>query len=798
MRTTCLFPIGTLLIVIAVHGCGNGDNGDDCRPNAGTICKQGEVFWVDSCGNEGDKAGDCDCGCNADFTGCKEPCDCVPSCSGKECGPNGCGGTCPPGCGAGETCNVSTGQCEGCTPTCSGRECGSDGCGGTCPPGCGASETCNESTGQCEQCTPSCFGKECGPDGCGGTCPPGCGAGETCNEATGQCEGCTPSCSGRECGPDGCGGTCPPGCSAGESCSVDGLCVQSECGGQPLTIQGELLTNVANVPFDSATVSIQHKRDIDEYEDGCITYIDINLFYSSGCTLHVSAGEQYSSPTGLAIQSIEFSADSFCPNFPDATEGTYENSGGLVVAEIAPGVTEVPGYNVAESCVATTLTVKLEGTLNRSADPLDLDISYTEIIISGEFVSAGSASSSCPCVPNCSGKQCGDDGCGGSCGTCTGATEYCTSSGLCADDCAGRECGTSPRGFNCGNCLGATEFCNPSGQCMDDCSGIQCGSSPRGFDCGDCPGATEFCDMNGQCVDDCSGRQCGSSPNYGFDCGTCPGATDWCNQSGLCVDDCASVDCGPSPNAGHDCGNCVVGLCISGSCVDNLVSIQGGTFNMGSDTGHINERPVHLVTVSSFELMRTEVPVDLYRQCVDAGYCTTPDTGTRCNWDVAGRNSHPVNCVDWHQASTFCEWVGGRLPSEAEWEFAARSGGLDIAFPWGEQSATCQYAVMLDWLEGGPGCGQYSTSPTCSKTSGNTTQGLCDMAGNLFEWAQDWYHSNYNGAPTDGSAWELPVGTDRVTHGGSWNDGEDYIRASFRGHEQPTIRNEYIGFRCAR
>ena len=112
-----------------------------------------------------------------------------------------------------------------CIQDCSGRECGPDGCGGTCAPGCGAGETCNESTGQCEGCTPACAGKECGPDGCGSTCAPGCGAGETCNDSIGQCEGCIPNCSGKECGDDGCGGSCGS-CSANEACEHN-TCVLS-------------------------------------------------------------------------------------------------------------------------------------------------------------------------------------------------------------------------------------------------------------------------------------------------------------------------------------------------------------------------------------------------------------------------------------------------------------------------------------------------------------------------------------------------------------------------------------------
>ena len=216
---------------------------------------------------------------------------------------------------------------------------------------------------------------------------------------------------------------------------------------------------------------------------------------------------------------------------------------------------------------------------------------------------------------------------------------------------------------------------------------------------------------------------------------------------------------------------------------------------MGSDAGDADERPVHQVTVSSFEMMHTEVTLEFYGQCVNDGACTAPDTGTFCNWEVAGRDYHPVNCVDWNQAKSFCDWAGGRLPSEAEWEYAARGRGQDIEYPWGDQTATCQYAVMDD---GPSGCGHDSTWSVCSKTAGNTAQGLCDMAGNVLEWVQDWYHGSYSGAPADGSAWEDPVGDKRVKRGGSWYGFADSLRTSHRNLGYPDSRNFYNGFRCAR
>ncbi|MGI6682080.1 MAG: SUMF1/EgtB/PvdO family nonheme iron enzyme [Myxococcota bacterium] len=229
------------------------------------------------------------------------------------------------------------------------------------------------------------------------------------------------------------------------------------------------------------------------------------------------------------------------------------------------------------------------------------------------------------------------------------------------------------------------------------------------------------------------------------------------------------------------------------------VRIPGGSFNMGSNDGdsYDNEKPVHRVTVRTFEMTKTQVTVEQYKACVDAGACTAPDTGGSCNWGQSDRGKHPINCVDWHQAQAYAKWAGGRLPSEAEWEYAARSGGRDWKYPWGNENATCERAVMDDGS--GNGCGRGNTTwPVCSKPKGNTTHGLCDMAGNVWEWVQDWYHDSYKGAPTDGSAWEKPTGSFRVGRGGSWYDSASYVRAANRDFGDPRRRSDCLGFRLAK
>jgi formylglycine-generating enzyme required for sulfatase activity len=212
------------------------------------------------------------------------------------------------------------------------------------------------------------------------------------------------------------------------------------------------------------------------------------------------------------------------------------------------------------------------------------------------------------------------------------------------------------------------------------------------------------------------------------------------------------------------------------------VRIPGGTFTMGSND-YYDAQP-HRVTVKSFQLAKTLVTNKQYRACVDAGACTAPGS-------YSGGDDHPVVNVDWNQAKAFSEWVGGRLPSEAEWEYAARSAGKDRKYPWGDEDATCKRAVIS-------GCGYNSTAPVCSKPAGNTMQGLCDMAGNAWEWVQDWYHNSYDGAPSDGSAWENPTGSYRVLRGGSWCYDAGFARSAYRDSNDPGSRSNNFGFRPAR
>ena len=212
-----------------------------------------------------------------------------------------------------------------------------------------------------------------------------------------------------------------------------------------------------------------------------------------------------------------------------------------------------------------------------------------------------------------------------------------------------------------------------------------------------------------------------------------------------------------------------------------MIRILGGTFEMRG----------HSVTVASFEISKTEVTVAQYRICVEEGDCVEPRQGEFCNWGVAGKDNHPVNCVSWNAAKAYAEWFEARLPSEAEWEYAARSGGLDRDYPWGDTEPTCDLAVIQ-------GCSS-GTQPVCSAVDGNTAQGLCDMAGNVWEWVEDDWSSSSVGAPEDGSAWvDSPRASLRVRRGGSWRVFPLFARVAFRPWGVPSGRSDDLGFRVAR
>jgi formylglycine-generating enzyme required for sulfatase activity len=218
----------------------------------------------------------------------------------------------------------------------------------------------------------------------------------------------------------------------------------------------------------------------------------------------------------------------------------------------------------------------------------------------------------------------------------------------------------------------------------------------------------------------------------------------------------------------------------------DTVAVPEGTFAMGSNDGDEDERPIHRAHVAAFAIDRTEVTVGAYRGCVAGGACTAAGTGRYCNG--AGKDEHPANCVSWDQARVYCAWKGGRLPSEAEWEFAAR-GADGRAYPWGNDAPRAQ----LCWDGDGSELGRGRRLGTCAvgaHPAGKSPFGAEDLAGNVWEWTADLYTESYTAAPGDAL---------RVARGGTWFgfDAKD-VRAAVRYRAIATTQSYGIGFRCVR
>ncbi len=239
--------------------------------------------------------------------------------------------------------------------------------------------------------------------------------------------------------------------------------------------------------------------------------------------------------------------------------------------------------------------------------------------------------------------------------------------------------------------------------------------------------------------------------------------------------------------------------------VKGMVEVPAGQFLRGTrGGGDDDERPQREIHLDGFWIDKYEVTVDDYARCVSAGACSEPSSSAKnCsgdfakynNWGKPGRGKHPVNCVDWDQAVAYCKWAGKRLPTEAQWEKAAR-GTDGRTYPWGEAEPSCEYAVMG---RGGDGCGRESTWEVGSKAKGVSPYGAYDMAGNVFEWTADWYGEDYYEQSPARNPMGPESGSSRVTRGASWGVNFDaHLRAADRSRSTPSGTSYNLGLRCAR
>jgi formylglycine-generating enzyme required for sulfatase activity len=255
-----------------------------------------------------------------------------------------------------------------------------------------------------------------------------------------------------------------------------------------------------------------------------------------------------------------------------------------------------------------------------------------------------------------------------------------------------------------------------------------------------------------------------------------------------------------------------------------MVYVPAGTFWMGSTSteiedavaacvanggsedlcrrSHNAEAPRHEIYLDAFWIDRTEVTNAQYRKCVEAGVCEKPTT---CDWGAPTYNDgskvdHPVVCVDWNAARTYCQWAGKRLPTEAEWEKAARGTDGRI-YPWGNAfdgrrvnfcDINCEFGHNnKDWDDG-----YAEAAPVGSYADGASPYGGWDMAGNVWEWVSDWYNDNYYHVSPNSNPPGPDTGMYKVLRGGAWNRDWDRTRAAQRRDHNPSDRASIFGLRC--
>ena len=228
-----------------------------------------------------------------------------------------------------------------------------------------------------------------------------------------------------------------------------------------------------------------------------------------------------------------------------------------------------------------------------------------------------------------------------------------------------------------------------------------------------------------------------------------------------------------------------------------MAPIPAECFDMGDpfSEGWSWERPVHNVCIIAFEMDVYEVTNAQYRACVEAGTCTVPDSFSSYTRPSYYGNpiygDFPVIRVNWHQAKAYCTWAGKRLPTEAEWEYAARGGLEGKRYPWGD---TISGTDANYWYSGDPW--DNDTSPVGYYAPNG--YGLYDMAGNVWEWVNDWYQEDYYAeSPVNDPPGPLS-GTYRVLRGGSWFYEARFLRVAYRGVKAPGDVSDSFGFRCAR
>jgi len=384
--------------------------------------------------------------------------------------------------------------------------------------------------------------------------------------------------------------------------------------------------------------------------------------------------------------------------------------------------------------------------------------------------------------------------------------------------------------------------------CSDACTvepGYACGGEPsKCSDIDECqPGGGNDCDANAACTNTVGGFNCACNSGFTGDGVSCVNVDECtknaasCGAHTSCTDTPGSFECKCATGYAGDGVTCAPQSCaalISGCGVGTnddccaAPSLAGGGFTMGVST---------VGKVATFELDKYEVTVGRFRAYVNAyagppaenagahpliagsGWQTAWNSAiaadkaaltaaVQCDagfqtWNDAGNSDFlPMNCVSWYEAFAFCAWDGGRLPTDLEWQYAAKGGSDNRIYPWGDapvpsgsKDSTEAYADYNCLASGTAACAFLDLLRVGSRPAGVGKFGQMDLAGSMYEWTLDW---NATLPATCDNCANLVAGTTRVIQGGAWNAGPNRLMSTFRVAGDPATRDVAEGFRCAR